>query len=212
MMKGQWLVPKLVDHEERRREISAAVLRLAAGEGLESVSLRHVAAEAGISMGSVQHYFYSKDEMLLFALQHLAQQREQRITERLSVAPDPPTVRSVLRTCLVEVLPTDEQRRSEWLAGIAYFIRALSEPQVAAAMAEGVPKLIAFFAAQLDTARRAGDLAPGVDVRQEAILLWSIVDSQATAVVLGQRTPDEAVATVDYYLDRLFSPPGSATS
>jgi hypothetical protein len=47
---------------------------------------------------------------------------------------------------------------------------------------------------------------------QEAILLWSIADSQATAVVLGQRTPDEAVATVDYHLDRLFSPSGSATS
>jgi AcrR family transcriptional regulator len=39
--------------------------------GLEAVSLRDVAAQAGVSMGAVQHYFASKDQMLLFALSHM---------------------------------------------------------------------------------------------------------------------------------------------
>src|SRR3954467_4457371 len=42
-------------------------MRVAAHQGLEAVSLRHVATEAGVSTGMVQHYFRTKDEMMTFA-------------------------------------------------------------------------------------------------------------------------------------------------
>jgi AcrR family transcriptional regulator len=197
-------VPKKVDADARRREIADALLRLAATEGLESVSLRHVAAEAGVSMGAVQHYFRTKDEMLRFALEHQARRREQRIVEKLTAAGRPPTVREIIRTSLLEVLPTDEQSRSERLTDIAFFIRAMREPALAAVMAEGAPKLIAFFTEQLGLAATHGQLAPGADPHQEAVVLWSMVDSLATAIVLGEYISDHAVTTVDYYLDRLF--------
>jgi AcrR family transcriptional regulator len=190
-----------VDHDARRREIADAVLRLAATEGLESVSLRHVAAEAGISMGRVQHYFRSKDEMLVFAFEHQARRHEERIVEKLTAAGRPPTVRDVVRTVIVEILPTDAASRASWLAGIAFFIRAMSDDRMAAVVAAGGPGLIEFLAERL----AAADLAQGVDPRHEAVILWALVDSQATAIVLGGRTPAEAVATVDYHLDRVFS-------
>jgi AcrR family transcriptional regulator len=197
-------VPRKVDHDARRRQIADALLRLAAAEGLESVSLRHVAAEAGISMGAVQHYFRSKDEMLVFALEHQSQRQERRIVEKLTATGRSPSVREIVRATMLEILPSDEESRAAWLAGIAFFIRAMSEARMAAVVAEGGPKLIEFFAEQLDLAGSAGALAPGIDPRQEATILWALIDSQATAIILGGRTPDEAVATVDYHLDRLF--------
>jgi AcrR family transcriptional regulator len=198
-------LPKRVDHDARRREIADALLRLATSEGLESVSLRHVAAAAGVSMGLVQHYFRTKDEMLTFALEHQAQRREQRIVARLTAGGRQPTVREIVRTSLVEVLPTDEVSRSEFLAGIAFFIRALRDPRIAANLVESAPKLYTFFADQLGQAQRAGELADGVDVWQETALLWSVVEGLGSAIVLGERPPEEAVATIDYYLDRLFT-------
>ena len=57
-------MPRRVDHQLRRKQLADAVMRLAATEGLEEVSLRHVAAEAGVSTGMVQHYFRTKDEMM----------------------------------------------------------------------------------------------------------------------------------------------------
>jgi AcrR family transcriptional regulator len=57
----------VVDREERRSRIAEAILRIAASRGLDEVSLRDVAAEAGVSMGQVQHYFSTKREMLMFA-------------------------------------------------------------------------------------------------------------------------------------------------
>lgn len=197
-------MPKKVDHDARRREIADALLRLAATEGLESVSLRHVAAAAGVSMGLVQHYFGAKDEMLAFAMQHQAQLREQRIVARLSATGRPPTPREIVRTSLVEVLPTDDVRRCEYLAGMEFSTWAQRDPRMAATLAEGGQQLHAFFADQLRIAQEAGELADGVDVWQEAVLLWSVLNAQAISIVLGQRSADEAVVTIDYYLDRLF--------
>ena len=57
-------MPKKVDPEERRRLIADALMRVAAEQGLESVSLRHVATQAGVSAGMVQHYFRTRDEMM----------------------------------------------------------------------------------------------------------------------------------------------------
>jgi AcrR family transcriptional regulator len=195
-----------VDHDARRRQIADALLRLAAAEGLESVSLRHVAAEAGVSMGAVQHYFRSKDQMLAFAFEHQSRRHEERIVEKLSAIGHPPSVRDVIRTIMVEILPTDEPSRASWLAGIAFFIRAISDDRMAPVVAAGGPAVIELFAERLAAARDAGELAPGADPRQEAVILWALVDSQASAIVIGGRTPAEAVATVDYHLDRLFAP------
>lgn len=61
-------MPKKVDRHERRTLIADALMRVAARQGLEAVSLRHVAAEAGVSPGMVQHYFRTKDEMMAFAM------------------------------------------------------------------------------------------------------------------------------------------------
>ena len=41
-------MPKIVDHEARRAELAEAVWRLASRDGLEAVTLRGVAAEAGL--------------------------------------------------------------------------------------------------------------------------------------------------------------------
>lgn len=75
-------VPKQVDHEQRRRALADAVFSVISVKGYDAVTLRDVAAHAGVSLGSVQHYFASKDEMLLFALNHM----RVRVQDRLQAA------------------------------------------------------------------------------------------------------------------------------
>jgi AcrR family transcriptional regulator len=48
-------MPKVVDHEQRRGELAAAVWSLASREGLEAVTVRRVAEEAGWSTGALVH-------------------------------------------------------------------------------------------------------------------------------------------------------------
>src|SRR5436309_895753 len=61
------MVPKIVDAVARRQEVVEAVFRIVAVDGLERASLREVADEAGLAVGSVRHYFSSSDDLQVFA-------------------------------------------------------------------------------------------------------------------------------------------------
>src|ERR1700716_1225619 len=104
-------VPRQVDHEARRRLIAEALWRVTRAEGLDAVSLRQVATEAGVSMGLIQHYFDSKDEMLIFARETISDRVGQRITNRIAVLGETPEPSALVRAVLVEMLPLDEPRR-----------------------------------------------------------------------------------------------------
>jgi len=203
-------VPKQVDHAARRAEIAEALTRLTATRGLEGVSLRHVAAEAGMSMGLVQHYFKTKDEMLLFAIERRSQLYEEGIKARLESGEVSSTPKAILRAIVAEILPLDERRRGDWLMGVAFFIRSISDPSFGTALTEGVPQLFELFAVLIRQGQDAGDVDKSADAMHESTVLWALADSQGTNIVMKHRTPDEAMSTVDYYLDRLFgsAPPG----
>jgi TetR/AcrR family transcriptional regulator, transcriptional repressor of bet genes len=56
-------VPKIVDVEEQRAGIAAQAAIWIARNGIETLSLRNVAAAHGCSKGMVQHYFTDKEEL-----------------------------------------------------------------------------------------------------------------------------------------------------
>lgn len=79
-------MPKRVDHAERRSEIAEALVRVAGRRGLHAVGMRDVAAEAGVSLRLVQYYFETKEKLLLYGLQHLAERFGERVAARSRAA------------------------------------------------------------------------------------------------------------------------------
>ncbi|MFD9206250.1 TetR/AcrR family transcriptional regulator [Streptomyces sioyaensis] len=203
-------MPKKVDHEARRQEISEALWRLASTRGLDGTSLRDVAAEAGISLGRLQHYFRSKDEMLLFALQQINRFAGERIRARIEALPEEPTPREVLRACLSGMLPLDEKSRVGVLVGAAYFARAVYDEPLRAEAKDGIPQLRAFFAHQLRRAAERGELPPERATEDEAMLLISLVDGLSTYVLLDVHGPRTALRLLDLHLAHLFGTEGGA--
>ncbi|MGI5338090.1 TetR/AcrR family transcriptional regulator [Streptomyces sp. CA-181903] len=225
-------MPKRVDHEERRRLIAEALWRIASSRGLEGASLRDVAAEAGISLGQLQHYFSGKDEMLVFALEHISALAEARIRERIlalwrpgdrqgdgpeagngqgsgggpnsAAASDRPSPRTVLRECAAEMLPLDDETRTGLLVGIAYFVRAINDERLRRHAQEGEPKLRAFFAEQFREAVERREAVPGLDPDMEAMLLIALTDGLTSSALMEVITPEEAMGLVDRHLGRLF--------
>jgi AcrR family transcriptional regulator len=116
-------VPKIVDAVVRRQEVVEAVFRIVAADGLERASLREVADEAGLAVGSVRHYFASSDELLAHSFGVVVD----RVTGRLAAARDrltelPPGSaehREGVLTLLGQFLPLDEERAVDacvWMA------------------------------------------------------------------------------------------------
>jgi AcrR family transcriptional regulator len=120
-------MPKVVDIEQRRAELTEATARLIARSGIESATMREVAAEAGWTTGALTHYFADKRELLLTTFQtSLANRRSQRPTADA----DP---LSQLRASLEGALPLDESRRRHWMVTIAFCAHATGDPELAAA-------------------------------------------------------------------------------
>ncbi|MGM1059795.1 TetR/AcrR family transcriptional regulator [Saccharothrix sp. Mg75] len=198
-------MPKHVDHDLRRRQIAEAVWRLATRGGLEQVTLRQVATEAGLSARLLQYYFGTRDQLLLGALEILNADAERQVRERLAALGDDPGPRAVVREVLLEFLPLDEERRTRHLVHGAYFIPFLVEPTLNAAARESPFALEELVADLIARARELGQVPADVNAPAEAAFLLAGSAGLQASVLLGQRTADEAVALVDRQLDRVFA-------
>lgn len=191
-------MPKKVDHHQRQEQIAEAVCRLAGRQGLDEVSLRHVAAEAGVSMGRVQHYFTTKDEMLQFAFRAISDRVERRMSAAATRLGRSPTPRALLRAMLVEMLPLSEPALSEAPVLAAFFARAVVQPRFAESQ-------------RADTTRMREFVTGLVGSEPEAVGLLSMVDGMMLQLLAGHLDGPAALATLDYHLDRVFGPTKSET-
>ncbi|WP_370945040.1 TetR/AcrR family transcriptional regulator [Amycolatopsis sp. cg5] len=195
-------MPKKVDHEQRRRQIAEAVWRIASGRGLEEVTLRQVAAEAGVSTRLVQYYFGSRDALLLGALELLSLDQKQRVEERI---PQDASPRVLLREILIGLLPLDEHQRMTLLVQLAYFIRALNDEALAAAFLDPEDESLENLLVEIMTAARAqGQIADGLDLAREADTLLAVSTGVGPDILVGLKTGDQVIAMIDYHLDRIF--------
>jgi AcrR family transcriptional regulator len=153
-----------------------------------------VAAEAGVSMGRVQHYFATKDELLLFAFHHVSSQVAARIAAVGS--PDP---RTFLRALLRELLPLSPAARAEAPVLAAFAAHAVVEPRLAAPLREGSPQMVAFVAGLITQVR------PGGDAERDAMALLAFVDGLMLQMLIGQVSSEAAEELLDHQLDRVLT-------
>ncbi|MGW2248863.1 TetR/AcrR family transcriptional regulator [Kitasatospora sp. NPDC001660] len=171
-------MPRQVDHEERRRRIAEAVCALADSSGLEGVTLRDVATQAGVSMGAVQRCFRTKQEMLVFALDHIGE----RVTERLRARAG-----STLEHVLGEVALVDEAHRTEARVWLAFVAQAAVTPELATVLRTRYAELHPLLARLLSESRT------DADPDRAAHTLLALADGLTTHVLIGHLTPQAAL-------------------
>src|SRR6476661_1971410 len=128
-------MPKFVDAALRRQEVVEAVFRIVAADGLERASLREVADEAELAVGSVRHYFASSDELLAHSFGVVVDRIAGRLDTaeaRLSeTAPGSAEHRSAVVALLGELLPLDEERAVDACVWMAFKNAARTKPFLA---------------------------------------------------------------------------------
>lgn len=78
-------MPKKVDHAERRDEIVEAAFNVIYYYGFEKTTLREIAKKAGLSLGSVQHFFPKQKDIYMFAMDVIFQRFEKRMQKVVQV-------------------------------------------------------------------------------------------------------------------------------
>lgn len=198
-------MPKIVDHDERRRQIVEALIRQAGREGLHAVTMRSVAAEAGVSLRLVQYYFISKGELMHAALRHLERQSRERWAARLAGQEHGRSVRDYLEAFAAEALPGDGQSRTFHLLWTSFALLSLTDPDLARQpFVAGPQRLEGEIADRLRQGQIRGELAPQLDATYEAARLLTLCHGLGTGILVGQRSPEAAMAIARRHLDHLF--------
>jgi len=195
-------MPKVVDHEQRREELAAAVWRIAAHEGLDAVTVRRVADEAGWSTGALVHYFSNKEELLLFAFRTGADRVGRRMAATEARTADP---LELARAMLAEGLPVDRARQEEVRVWFAFLGLALTRPVLARAQRVTYRSWRDRVADYLSAAQRDGAIRADVDPAAEAAALVALVDGIAVQASFEPRRFPAARqrALVDTRVDEL---------
>lgn len=192
-------MPRLIDHRERETQIAAAVWRIVLDEGVSAVSLRTVAAESGLVVGSVRHIFPTKSDLLVFAMRLVHERAAARITPHLH-NPDP-----IAATvgALDELLPLDDERVVEIRVHLALTAEAPRHPELAAvadAAHDDIARLCRGLIARLvDAHALAGD----TDVDEEGRYLQAVLDGVALHGSRGGLDPLQQRAVIRAHLRRL---------
>ncbi|MET9293671.1 TetR family transcriptional regulator C-terminal domain-containing protein [Streptomyces sp. NPDC003077] len=197
-------MPKVVDHADRRRRLTEAVWTLTIRDGLEGVTLRKVATEAGVSMGQVQHYYGTMQELVRDAMLRAVNAVNARIEASLQAA-GTTDAEAALRACLQAMLARDEEGARLLRLGVATLSRSITDPDMARVLDPGDDdELLSFTSTLIAAAREARGAAPGGDHLIEADICWTLAASLGVDVMRGARSPEDAQKVLDHYLDSIL--------
>jgi AcrR family transcriptional regulator len=162
-------MPKIVDHDVQRVKFAEAAMSLIARHGLEGVTMRAVAAEAGLSYGSLFHYFDSKDELLMHAVRHSTSLQTRRINEYTSQY----SGLKALEHLLCDDAIINESSRDDWMVWLTFLYKAALQVSFAETYAEVIDGWQARIAGLLEDAQQAGEIRGELDVSFEAMAIWA---------------------------------------
>ncbi|SEM69295.1 DNA-binding transcriptional regulator, AcrR family [Paenibacillus sp. cl141a] len=197
-------MPKVVDHEQKRKLIAESAWNIIKEKGIEHASIRAIAAAAGLSPGALRHYFSTHDELLLFIVDYYLTRGVARAEERLEISPIP---MKAAREILLQLLPLDAEKRTSSGVWWVFAIRSLTSLALQAKKDELTDGLHYLTKAVLDILAEAKLLLPSVDLQLETLRLAAIVEGLTILALLRPElyTPETMEQIVSRQLQELCS-------
>ncbi|ERI11752.1 TetR/AcrR family transcriptional regulator [Aneurinibacillus aneurinilyticus] len=184
-------MPKLIDHEERRKQIAEATWDVILEQGMEGATVRNIAKKAGLSLGALRHYFSTQEELLVYTMKLVKEKATARIN-KISIQDLHPKEK-VLKIIL-EIVPINDETMAEmkvWFAFTAYFRH---KKNIFDAQHDGI-----FIAVQklVDYLDQMNLLKKNLDIEIEIEKLYALIDGLALHAMLEpQRVNKERIVRV----------------
>lgn len=121
-----WCMPRKIDRDQRKAQLAEAVWRIILARGVGAVSVRSVAEEAGVAVGSLRHVFPTRAELLEFSAELMVQ----RARERILALPRSEDYQQYALDVLLQLLPLEPDSRAELEVNIALIAEAPALPEL----------------------------------------------------------------------------------
>lgn len=182
----------------RRTEIMEAVERLLARGGVNTVTMRAVAAEADVSLRLVQYYGSTKDELLGAVLDRLADKSVERWRARTRRQGGESPL-EVIKAFYDEALPTDHASRGFHRVGVSMEAQAITGSDMAG---QAYQRHLSGLEDHLSGVLRLSGLSAEA-ARCVALEVMALAHGVGTSVMAGQLSETDAQTLVKSYLERL---------
>jgi AcrR family transcriptional regulator len=191
-------MPKLVDHDVRREELVRAAWRVIAERGIDEVTIREIAREAGYSSGVLAHYFENKDDLLA----HASRMSHELIYRRYEAEVDTPLSRDALREVLMDNLPLDAQRDLETRIEMSFWARSLRNASLSGIQREKSRHLRGLIKELVRGSKSEGAIAEEHNADRVVDLLAALIDGISLHALLypDRMTKRRQRATMEFAL------------
>jgi AcrR family transcriptional regulator len=194
-------VPKIVDHDHKRKIIAETAWKIIKTEGIERASIRRIASEAGMSTGALRHYFSNQDELLLFIMEYfLARGRER--SENISWSTNP---LNAVRETLLELVPVSQDKQTETGVWLVFAIRSLTSAALNAKKDELTEGEYILMEALLEILIKAGCINKTINIEIEKLRLAVIIEGISIHALLRPDifTIEKAEQIITHHLNEL---------
>lgn len=191
-------------HDQRRMAIADAYLDVVAARGLPAATLRVVAEQAAVSLGRVQHYFPSKEQLLEAAFDRANERSSTRIVDLLGDDPDRAPPRQVLVVVLTELVPHDAFSWTHLRVRQSFIARGLNDARIAARLRNDYARLHDRLGQAVRREQDRGAIDPEIDPVARAVRLVAHAEGLANYVLLGATSPDRARSAVLTNIDEQY--------
>lgn len=163
--------------------------------------MRAVAAEAGLSYGSLFHYFESKDDLLMHAVRHLTALQTARVNEYTSQS----SGLTALEHLLCDDAIVNESSRDSWTVWLTFQYKVAVDTGFADVHAEMIGGWLERIRRHLGEAIAAGEIQNDLDVDSEAMALWAYSSGVGQMGLLHPASlpPGLQKRLITRYLDKL---------
>jgi len=198
------VTPKLGMGPVRREQIVRATVRCLARDGYAGLTMKRVAAEAGVSQGILHYYFRDKAAMLAAAALRVTVDLDRRVAAEARGARDARArLRAVIRACL----ETAVESRDFWTVFIEFWGEALHDRRLAAVNRQAYARARRLIAATLAGGRSAGAVRR-VNLEEAAAAVLGLLDGLSLQLTFdrGLMTLPRAARLAEAVLARYLSP------
>ncbi len=195
-------MPKIVDHDARRREIIEAVWSLISTRGFQSVTMRDLASEAGYANGALVRYFPDKEAVLQAAFRRAYDATNERAVAAIGGLGG----LAALERLALEIMPLDETRLREARVVIGFWDYAAGDEHLVEFFGGTMVEWRDQVRMYLRQARAAGEVPPGGRSDELVVdaLLSMLMGLQINALFMPRETtPQRQRALLEDFLSAL---------
>ncbi|GIN59831.1 HTH-type transcriptional regulator PksA [Lederbergia ruris] len=194
-------MPRIVNHEKKRKSIAEAAWSIIKEEGIEKASIRRVAIEAGMSAGALRHYFSTKDEMLLFIMDYYLEEGKKR-SQSKSWSDNP---LQAVAEVLLELVPIDEEKKIETSVWWILALQSLTSDTLKKKKDEMTNGMYELANSMIEILVLQGILSDSTNVKLEKSRLAALIDGLSIHALLRPDvySPEKVKEVIRYHLETL---------